>query len=348
MDIQGTDRMIGKWRVQYHWSNSITNHYYASANFTIRNISDMVDISYVNDEFADDPVNHKWNNITKGIYYLKPGGTVIVYDGTYLENVVVDDPITLKGIGMPVIDARGSGSPITIYANGATIDGFFVVGSENSIQKAGISIESHNNVIVNNTVTNNFKGINIISGTNNTIESNNISFNRISELSDGIYIEYSSSNNTVINNSIEGNRDEGIQIYSDNNNIIGNTIVSNGNSNNNTGIWIEGSNNHLYHNNLIGNSINANDISSNSWNSNTEGNYWSDYTGGDINGDGIGDTPYNIQGGTSKDNYPFMKQNGWISETITPVPTPTPPTSVIKGDVSGDGQVTVVDALFVA
>jgi len=34
--------------------------------------------------------------------------------------------------------------------------------------------------------------------------------------------------------------------------------------------------------------------------------------------------------------------------TITPTPTSTPPTSGIKGDVSVDGQITVVDALFVA
>ncbi|MCK5431704.1 MAG: right-handed parallel beta-helix repeat-containing protein, partial [Gammaproteobacteria bacterium] len=278
-------------------------------------ISVSGDISYVDDGFVDDPVSHKWNSITKGIYYVRPGGTVIVYDGTYLENVVVGDTITLKGIGMPVIDARGSRSPITISHDGATIDGFFIMGSEKSYPNAGISINSNNNTIVNNTISNNFKGIHVISGTNNTIDGNNISFNRISELSDGIYIE--SSNNNVINNYIEGNRDEGIQIYSDDNNIIGNTVVSNGNSNNNTGISIDyGSNNHLYHNNLINNSINANDVSSNIWDSGTEGNYWSDYSGIDSNSDGIGDTPYSIAGGDNKDNYPFMQLNGWLS--ITP------------------------------
>jgi len=34
--------------------------------------------------------------------------------------------------------------------------------------------------------------------------------------------------------------------------------------------------------------------------------------------------------------------------TITPTPTSTPPISGIKGDVNTDGQVTVVDAMFVA
>jgi hypothetical protein len=41
------------------------------------------------------------------------------------------------------------------------------------------------------------------------------------------------------------------------------------------------------------------------WNNSCEGNYWSDYNGTDLDGDGIGDTPYIINS-NNQDNYPLM------------------------------------------
>ncbi len=72
---------------------------------------------------------------------------------------------------------------------------------------------------------------------------------------------------------------------------------------------------------------------------NSNGNYWSDYTGTDINGDGIGDTPY-IIGGNLRDRYPLMAPfdssnlslefpaPDWASLTPQESPsTPAPPAS---------------------
>jgi hypothetical protein len=45
------------------------------------------------------------------------------------------------------------------------------------------------------------------------------------------------------------------------------------------------------------------------WDSHLEGNYWSDYTGADSDGDGIGDIPYVIDE-NNRDHFPLMKV-GW-------------------------------------
>jgi parallel beta-helix repeat protein len=98
---------------------------------------------------------------------------------------------------------------------------------------------------------------------------------------------------------------------------ISNTTISD----NGCGIYLNSSsNNKIYLNNFIANTDNVCSFNSNNiWNStelitytyngskytNYLGNYWSDYTGNDSDGDGIGDTPYNINLDT--DDYPLMQ-----------------------------------------
>jgi nitrous oxidase accessory protein NosD len=55
--------------------------------------------------------------------------------------------------------------------------------------------------------------------------------------------------------------------------------------------------------------------SANDWNITVagKGNYWSDYTGIDNDGDGFGDTPYIIDA-NNQDNYPLMNQFPRVSK----------------------------------
>ena len=124
-------------------------------------------------------------------------------------------------------------------------------------------------------------------------------------------MQFSDSN--IISDNIFNNNNRysnGYGIYfmegSQFNNISGN-IISEHTS---IGIYIGASsdqNNLFFDNYLKNNGLNAQDNGQfNYWDNGSLGNYWNDYDGIDANGDGIGDTPYNISGSaSSKDNFPI-------------------------------------------
>lgn len=116
-----------------------------------------------------------------------------------------------------------------------------------------------------------------------------------------------SVNNVTIKNMEIRGFEYGISLYvSSNNTISGNNIT-----NNDIGIELdEFPNNRIYHNNFIDNTQQVHIEPSgyaNFWDNGVEGNYWSNYTGVDVDGggDGVGDGPHIIDLNNT-DNHPLM------------------------------------------
>jgi len=164
-----------------------------------------------------------YTGIQDAIDDASDGDTILVYSGTYYENVNVNKQIVLSGIGMPVVDAGGNGSAITLGAGNSTLEGFSARGSGRG--QAGIGVNSNNNMIRNNTVSFNYMGINIYRLNmigNNILRGNNASDNLF-----GIWIGFS-SNNTLSNNIMTGNTyNFGVDVWSENIDYSNNIDTSN-------------------------------------------------------------------------------------------------------------------------
>lgn len=193
-------------------------------------------------------------------------------------------------------------------------DGFFQINCiGNTLQNNTIKYNddgiylssSENTKVIGNTIRNNTNAITIEESRNTRLQENNISINQ-----DGILLSTQANTNTIIENYIYNNTRYGIHLtFAKENIITENNIQNNGDA----GVYIEinSQDNNIYYNNFLNNNRNAYDECTNKWDDGEGGNYWSDYTGIDNNGDGIGDTPYNIPGGSNKDNHPFISIDGW-------------------------------------
>ncbi|MFX1517350.1 MAG: right-handed parallel beta-helix repeat-containing protein, partial [Promethearchaeota archaeon] len=189
---------------------------------------------------------------------------------------------------------------------------------------------SQNNVIFNNTITqNNEDGFHFYNTFNNTLTNNTVSYNNF----EGISLKYS-LNNTFINNTIFNNLFNGIKLLANsaNNTFTGNKIHNNIAS----GIRLELANQNIFQNNTFYNNTYYTIFLENNtygnffkWNDfigvhNIGGshgyddglnnifiyNWWEEHTGVDSEPDGYFDTPYSIDGDASnEDPYPLVSPN---------------------------------------
>ena len=229
---------------------------------------DNPDLIYVPDDY---------NRIQAAVNAANNRDTIIVRDGTYRENVVVDKGLTIRSENGPdstTVRAPFSRDPVfKITSDNVVISGFTVRNS-NEGMNAGIYIESDVNycTISNNKPVNNGVGIYLYSNnkynqiTDNILEDNNLGIylvssndntitnNKDTDNNVGIYLDYSSNYNEITNSEFS-NSNIGIYIDSESNyNMIERNIAF---SNDNYGILIEteSSYNTVINNNLSDNNF---------------------------------------------------------------------------------------------
>jgi len=259
-------------------------------------------INYVDDDNTvgpwDGSQQHPYQTIQEGIDNTYDGYTVYVSNGTYQENIVVNNEINLVGENksMTIVDGGCFEDVIRINAKNVTISGFTIQNSSKELYHAGIVTFSQylfndiSTTITDNIIQNNGIGIFLYMGGSNSIKENVIKNNN-----QGIHI-FCSIDNHIEGNLIQNNEGNGIESEWGQSTFIGNTISKNkdcgiylrGASNkniikdnnifkeNNIGLKLDNSNkNIIIGNNFIDNGQQAYFINSflNRWNR----NYWSNW-----------------------------------------------------------------------
>jgi len=171
-----------------------------------------------------------YESIQEAINSASIGDEILVYPGTYYENIVVDKRLDLIGLKNPVIDAGGdyvNGPGVTILADGVLMEGFTIRNSTNTagdpLSGAGVLVRSNNNTINGNILENNYRsGIKVLGGDNNSITNNSVNSNF-----EGVLVS-DSHRNKIASNRINSNNNAGIFITgSSEQNLVKYNIIDN-------------------------------------------------------------------------------------------------------------------------
>jgi parallel beta-helix repeat protein len=239
---------------------------------------------------ASYPVYVRYASIQQAINNASEGDSIFVSSGTYYERVVVNKTVSLVGEDpeTTVIDGNETQTIFEIPTHNVNITGFTVQNGDKGVY---LSSSSGSSIVADSNVVNNSYGF-FVKSDNNLLTTNNI-----------------------VNSNVSG-----IELYASCgcSPVHGNTVTKNMLLNNSCGIRLRNSLGGLVcHNSFVNNTQQVFTSSSQTtWDKGypSGGNYWSDYTKNDTyrgpyqnetGSDGIGDTPYVIDG-YNRDNCPLM------------------------------------------
>ena len=257
-------------------------------------------------------------NVSPSISSIQQSGNTYFLTADIAGNITVQKSnIVLDGNGYKA-DSVAIGLDTTTGISNVTVKNFIIDGTSgfafnrfDGFGGFGIMVNNGSNVLLtNNTIINTRHpgvfvsnvGIYIVGGSSNKVIGNNLENN-----SDGLSFSRT-RDNVVTENNITANHGWfleftcGISFFDASNNLIFN-------------------NNFIDNYNDLGNYAQVGSRDSiNMWDDGIVGNYWSDYDGTDANGDGIGDTPYEVDS-ENTDRYPLIKPSSisvYLQKTTPP------------------------------
>lgn len=169
-------------------------------------------------------------SIAAALSVAQPGDTVQVARGDYAEHLIIDKPITLKGVNRPTISGQHAGDVIRVRATGVTIEGFI-------LRDSGADMDAAN------------AGVYVVPGSDRTTVQDCDLVNNLF----GIWLE-KSNDSRVLRNVITGKREllsaargNGIQVF----NSADVQVIDNGISYARDGIYVDVSTRALFRGNKI-------------------------------------------------------------------------------------------------
>lgn len=223
--------------------------------------------------------NGDFTTIDAAIENATDGDTLLVYDGDYHGNIIINKPLSLIGNGSSTVNIIGGGNNdvIRFTKDNVVVSGVAIMNSGKSPDAAGVEILGRNCIVTwCNISGNNGSGILIKNNGNNTVAhsvlSNNKRYGIVLDAAHnstienntcerntwvGIMLMSSSKDNIIRNNSCTVGGDSwGILLYSgsNNNRVENNTILSSGYA---LSLW-ETTNNSIFNNTMTGSGIDLN------------------------------------------------------------------------------------------